>query len=271
MEAFAASAATAVATAQTVETQALRAQRRGLRARAPSAGRASCTTTACRSSPPSSCASARSARTEPESLPRRRRAGDRARRREHPRDAQPHHRHAPGLARPARRRPRRSRRWSTRSTSFGHRPSSLAPRPALRGRRGSRPGCTPSLETTIYRVVQEALTNVAKHAEAHAGQVTVVERDGVVEIAVHRRRPRLRRMRSRRAGFGLIGMRERVRLAAGRHDIETSPGQGTTVHAWIPASRLDPAPAARAGNPADRGRPRKPQHIARRRARPSAA
>ena len=48
-------------------------------------------------------------------------------------------------------------------------------------------------------------------------------------------------------GFGLIGMRERVRLAGGRHEIESTPGQGTTVHASIPAARRDgdaPAHAA---------------------------
>ena len=52
------------------------------------------------------------------------------------------------------------------------------------------------------------------------------------------------------SGSGAVrqGMRERVRLVGGRHDIESSPGEGTTVHAWIPASRLDPAPAARAGS-----------------------
>ena len=96
----------------------------------------------------------------------------------------------------------------------------------------------PALETTIYRVVQEALTNVAKHAEATRATVTVVERDGVVEVAVTDDGRGLPEGETS-AGFGLIGMRERVRLAAGRFDIETSPGQGTTVHAWLPAARAD--------------------------------
>jgi signal transduction histidine kinase len=105
----------------------------------------------------------------------------------------------------------------------------------------------PALETTIYRVVQEALTNVARHAGATRATVTVVERDGVVEVAVTDDGQGFPEGQDS-AGFGLIGMRERVRLAAGRFDIETSPGQGTTVHAWLPAARADggtSVPAAR--------------------------
>jgi signal transduction histidine kinase len=94
----------------------------------------------------------------------------------------------------------------------------------------------PEVETTIYRVVQEALTNVAKHADATRVTVTVVERDGAVEIAVTDDGRGFAEERSGE-GFGLIGMRERVRLAGGRHDVETAPGRGTTVHAWIPAAR----------------------------------
>jgi two-component system, NarL family, sensor histidine kinase DevS len=102
----------------------------------------------------------------------------------------------------------------------------------------------PAIETTVYRVVQEALTNVAKHAGATRATVTVLERDGVVEIAVTDD-GRGFSGDAVTAGFGLIGIRERVRLAGGRHDIETEPGHGTTVHAWIPAARDTGAPGAR--------------------------
>jgi signal transduction histidine kinase len=102
-----------------------------------------------------------------------------------------------------------------------------------------------SIETTIYRVVQEALTNVAKHADAQRVSITVVERDGTVEVAV---------TDDGRGfsgsvptdGFGLIGMRERIRLTGGRHEIESEAGRGTTVHAWIPATHVDSTPAAHA-------------------------
>jgi signal transduction histidine kinase len=104
----------------------------------------------------------------------------------------------------------------------------------------------PAVETTVYRVVQEALTNVAKHADATRATVTAVERDGMVEVAVTDDGRGFREEEATE-GFGLIGMRERVRLAGGRHEIESTPGQGTTVHASIPAARRDgdaPAHAA---------------------------
>lgn len=102
-----------------------------------------------------------------------------------------------------------------------------------------------ALETTIYRVVQEALTNVAKHAQAERVSVTVLEQDGLVEVAVTDDGRGFSTAGSG-DGFGLIGMRERVRLAGGRMEVESAPGQGTTVHAWIPAARAETKPAARA-------------------------
>jgi signal transduction histidine kinase len=105
----------------------------------------------------------------------------------------------------------------------------------------------PLVETTIYRVVQEALTNVAKHAGARRASVTVVERDGSIEIAVTDDGRGFSRDEPS-DGFGLIGMRERIRLAGGRHDVESSPGHGTTVHARIPATRVDGAAAVRSGS-----------------------
>ncbi len=96
----------------------------------------------------------------------------------------------------------------------------------------------PLIETTIYRVVQEALTNVAKHAGAQRVSVTVVERNGAVEIAVTDD-GRGFSDDEPSEGFGLIGMRERIRLAGGRYDVESSPGEGTTVHASIPATRAE--------------------------------
>jgi signal transduction histidine kinase len=103
----------------------------------------------------------------------------------------------------------------------------------------------PAVETTVYRVVQEALTNVAKHADASRATVTVVDRDGAIDIAVtDDGRGFLEQDATE--GFGLIGIRERVRLAGGRHDIESAPGRGTTVHASIPTSRRDAGRGPRA-------------------------
>jgi signal transduction histidine kinase len=104
----------------------------------------------------------------------------------------------------------------------------------------------PAIETTVYRVVQEALTNVAKHSGAAHATVSVLERDGRIEVTVADD-GRGFSGEDETDGFGLIGMRERIRLAGGRHEIDSAPGRGTTVRAWLPATRHDDAVGARAG------------------------
>ena len=91
---------------------------------------------------------------------------------------------------------------------------------------------TPELESTLYRLVQEALTNAVRHAGASRVRIDVTERDGSFDVVVTRRRPWLR-SRARSTGFGLTGMRERVKLAAGTLEIQAR-ATGTTVHARLP-------------------------------------
>jgi signal transduction histidine kinase len=94
---------------------------------------------------------------------------------------------------------------------------------------------SPELETTVYRLVQEALTNVAKHAQAGnvevivkanaAAEVTVEVRDDGVGFAIE----------TPKAGFGLAGMRERVYLAGGTLELESGE-HGTTMSARLPVT-----------------------------------
>ncbi len=88
----------------------------------------------------------------------------------------------------------------------------------------------------LFRVAQEALNNVARHAGARAASVTLREMDDGLLLAV----------RDDGVGFdpenprkgmrlGLVGMRERVRLVRGTLDVESAPGRGTTIVAWVPA------------------------------------
>jgi signal transduction histidine kinase len=90
----------------------------------------------------------------------------------------------------------------------------------------------PELETAAYRIVQEALTNVVKHAGAEHVSIEIAPRDGGVEVTVRDDGagfdPELPR-----EGFGLTGMRERVGLCDGTLTIESSPRAGTTVQAWL--------------------------------------
>ena len=90
------------------------------------------------------------------------------------------------------------------------------------------------VESTAYRIVQEALTNVAKHADATEVEVRIEEADGRLEIQV-RDDGRGFEPSAPRTGFGLIGMRERVEMMGGTLAVESSPeGLGTLVRASIP-------------------------------------
>jgi signal transduction histidine kinase len=101
-----------------------------------------------------------------------------------------------------------------------------------------QPGLAPELETTVYRLVQEALTNVSKHAQASHVRVFIGVEDGTVRIEVQDDGvgfdPTVRT-----SGFGLAGMRERVYLAGGKLDIEPS-NPGTIVRAVLPTARATP-------------------------------
>jgi signal transduction histidine kinase len=99
----------------------------------------------------------------------------------------------------------------------------------------------PELESAVYRLVQEALTNVTKHAEANTVGVAVGESDGALQIEVQDDGKGFD-TEAASQGFGLEGMRERVSLAGGTLSI--SPRErGTLVSACLPidASAGDPA------------------------------
>jgi signal transduction histidine kinase len=92
------------------------------------------------------------------------------------------------------------------------------------------------VESTMYRLVQEGLTNVVKHAHAEHVEVRVIEVEDFVEIVL-RDDGKGFVTDSGTAGFGLIGMRERVALAHGTLDVESVVNEGTTLRARIPARR----------------------------------
>jgi signal transduction histidine kinase len=99
------------------------------------------------------------------------------------------------------------------------------------------------LETTIFRVVQEALTNVARHSGGASAHVTVVadETQILVEITDRGRGFELERVRAKSVSLGLAGMSERVILAGGKIELFSSPGKGTRVHASFPRPEAAPA------------------------------
>lgn len=102
------------------------------------------------------------------------------------------------------------------------------------GREPSR--MTPELEATLYRTVQEALTNIVKHAEATRVRVRIDERDGVINLTIEDNGKGFDPS-ARADGFGLVGMRERLALVGSDLRIESTPGEGTRVNASIPVQR----------------------------------
>jgi signal transduction histidine kinase len=89
------------------------------------------------------------------------------------------------------------------------------------------------LETTLYRIVQEALTNVAKHAGATRVSVIVRGHDHVVSVVVEDD-GRGFEGAGRAQGLGLVSMRERAELLDGTLRVESAPGQGTRVAVEVP-------------------------------------
>jgi signal transduction histidine kinase len=106
------------------------------------------------------------------------------------------------------------------------------------------------LESTIYRIVQEALTNVSRHAEATKAVVSVREHDGIVRASVTddgKGLPDSSRLGPRgdglEGGFGMSGMRERAELVGGELEFMPAPGRGMTVRLTVPlAGRPTQAP-----------------------------
>ena len=94
----------------------------------------------------------------------------------------------------------------------------------------------PELESTLYRVVQEALTNVVKHADAERVRFVLREESGRIEILVRDNGHGFDTMRPTE-GFGLLGMRERIELADGELEVRSRPGEGSEIRAWVPARR----------------------------------
>jgi signal transduction histidine kinase len=103
------------------------------------------------------------------------------------------------------------------------------------GRSGTR--LEPEVATAVYRLVQEALTNVVKHADADRVIVEIVEQGTKLSVTVQDDGSGFDPKQRKNGGFGLIGMNERVELVGGRLEIDSRPGGGTTVRAWLPVRR----------------------------------
>ncbi|HEU5215701.1 MAG TPA: GAF domain-containing protein [Gaiellaceae bacterium] len=91
------------------------------------------------------------------------------------------------------------------------------------------------VETALYRVVQESLTNIVKHANARSISVSVARRGSVVAAVIEDDGSGFDPRKVGENGIGLLGMRERLALIDGRLEIESRPGAGTTIVAEVPS------------------------------------
>jgi signal transduction histidine kinase len=96
-------------------------------------------------------------------------------------------------------------------------------------------------ELVIYRVVQEAITNISKYAKARQVWITLAEADGRVEVSVRDDGVGFDTTAAPASTYGLMGMRFRVEAEGGTIALQSAPGQGTCVQAWLPKVAPDKA------------------------------
>jgi signal transduction histidine kinase len=91
------------------------------------------------------------------------------------------------------------------------------------------------IETALYRIVQEALTNVIKHANARTVSVVLTRKDDRVAVVIEDDGRGFDPSAETDEGLGLLGMQERIALVDGRMSIESNPERGTTIALEVPA------------------------------------
>ncbi len=107
----------------------------------------------------------------------------------------------------------------------------------------------PEVETAIFRVVQEAVSNITRHAQADAVLIQCAVRDGLLTIDVEDDGQgfdpaALKPSHESSAGLGLLGMRERVELLGGSMLIDSAPGQGVHISVTVPVGEDEGAAVA---------------------------
>lgn len=86
----------------------------------------------------------------------------------------------------------------------------------------------------LFRILQEALTNVMRHAQAHSVEIELVREDGQLRMTVSDDGTGFCRDQPRPASFGLVGVRERVLMLGGSMALDSEPGEGTSLSVAIP-------------------------------------
>jgi signal transduction histidine kinase len=95
------------------------------------------------------------------------------------------------------------------------------------------------IETAFYRIVQEALNNISKHAEASQVEISLEQKDSTIYASIIDNGrgfdlDKVLHPESPERGFGIIGMQERISFLGGKIDIQSRPGFGTRIHIEVP-------------------------------------
>jgi two-component system, NarL family, sensor histidine kinase UhpB len=101
------------------------------------------------------------------------------------------------------------------------------------------PDVSGEVAIACFRIVQEALTNVVRHARAKHAWIELSQSDRLLELEVRDDGegfdvPRTLERAASGGNLGLIGMRERVQILGGRLEINSQPGQGTRIRVQLP-------------------------------------
>jgi signal transduction histidine kinase len=95
-------------------------------------------------------------------------------------------------------------------------------------------GIAPAVTVCLFRVAQEALRNIVRHAGAQSARLSLAQKDGGLQLLVTDDGAGFEPRIGHGAGLGIASMRERVREVGGKFSIRSEPGAGTTVQAWAP-------------------------------------
>ena len=93
---------------------------------------------------------------------------------------------------------------------------------------------SPAATLSLFRVAQEGLRNVARHAGVSEATVRVGSRAGGIFVAIEDRGVGMAHPAGAGKGLGLLGINERLRAVQGHVSVESVPGRGTTLTAWVP-------------------------------------
>ena len=116
----------------------------------------------------------------------------------------------------------------------------------------------PEVSIALYRIVQEALTNIVKYASARNVDVELLSDDEGVSLIVHDDGAGLPAgVETSRLSHGIVGMRQRVRALNGSFKINSQAGSGTTIEVYIPT----PVSATPAGQEAPEEAPSEPPRL----------